>query len=97
MHLNQEYFELIFKDNFGELYDRAINVFQNYGRWLENQVIKVFLLGIDQGKIEIVLLKLEWFWQETLQFIHPQHRLGHWQVENLFRCLEKNILNQKIN
>ena len=72
--ITKERFEQLFKGKLGEYYDRALLIFEQYGKVLSWDVANVLLHAIDKGKIGDVLLELERHWEENLRFQHPDIR-----------------------
>jgi len=56
-----------------EVWDRALRMFKEYGASLSWDVTNVLMHAHDQGKekVEAVLLELEKFFNEVLQFQYP--------------------------
>lgn len=70
--VNEKEFEEYLKTRLGSSWDRALEVFRNYGRNLTFDVTNVLMHAADQEKTEEVLEILERHYKSHLQYQHPE-------------------------
>jgi len=69
--VDEETFTEFLKAKLEDLWERALEVFNNCGSNLSFDVTNVIMHAIDQNKVEDVLLILEKHYDEHLKFQHP--------------------------
>lgn len=75
--IDEKIFDKMLKDKLpGGCYERALRIFQNYGKNLSWDVTNVLLWAVDNSphKIVEVFEVLEEHWEKHLQFQHPEIR-----------------------
>ena len=97
--IEEEQFSILLKLKLGEQYERALNIFTNYGKNLSWDVVNVLLHAAAKEKIEEVLSELEKHWETHLQYQHPDIRgtvedkpLGVNKTQAMFLQICENIL-----
>ena len=102
--VNESAFQELLEERLGSLWERALKVYQNYGRNLTFDVTNVLIHASDQGKAEEVLEILEKHYDSHLQFQHPEIRgtvtdrlLGTNSTQAMFLRICSNTLGLKPN
>lgn len=72
--VDEKFFEAALREKLGNSYERALNIFRNYGERLSYDVVNVLLHAVDKGKVEEVLKILEEHWSKDLAYQHPAVR-----------------------
>lgn len=66
-----ERFEDLFKENSNGLYDRALAVFEKFGRHWAYKITNVLGAARQVGQMEQALVKLEQYWVQELEPTEP--------------------------
>lgn len=74
MRIDEQQFCDLLQVELGGFWDRAINIFRNYGPNLAYDVTNILLHAVDQDRVDEVLGILEEHYQSHLQFQHPKIR-----------------------
>ncbi len=72
--VNEQTFRLVLERQLGDSFERALMVFQGYGKHLSYQVYYTMMFAVAYGEVPNVLAVLEEHFDIHLYFQHPEIR-----------------------